>query len=147
MADQAVPAAESVATYGLFQRGDFTLHSGEKSGIKIDCDALSDADLETIAWLLAGRLPLFGKVEGVPTGGLRLAEAMGRYARPAQSGLLIVDDVLTSGGSMEEHRAGRNAFGAVIFARRTPPTWVTSLFTMTPYPVWRLPALIDGSAL
>jgi len=130
-------SAESIRVPGLFQRGDFTLHSGEKSGIKIDCDALTDADLDTIAWMLRDRLPLFGRVEGVPTGGLKLAALMERYARPAQSGLLIVDDVLTSGGSMEEQRAGRDAFGAVIFARRKPPSWVMPLFMVAPL-------LIDG---
>lgn len=125
-----------IAEYALFQRGDFTLHSGEKSGIKIDCDALTDADLDTLAWMIVNRVPKFRWVEGVPTGGLRLAQALKRYQQTG-GGLLIVDDVLTSGGSMEQQRAGREAVGAVLFARRQPPDWVTPLFTVTP-------AHIDG---
>ena len=33
----------------LFQQGDFTLHSGERSGFKIECDALTSHD-----WDIAG---------------------------------------------------------------------------------------------
>lgn len=112
----------------LFQQGDFNLHSGVKSWLKIDCDALTDEDIETIARLLTFRLSNFGAVEGVPTGGLRLAAAMEPYT--SEGPLLIVDDVLTSGGSMETHRAGRDTIGAVIFARREPPAWITPLFQM-----------------
>lgn len=135
MPPEPTRSAESV----LFRAGNFKLHSGEESGFKIDCDALTGEDIETLARMLADRLPLFGRVEGVPQGGLRLAAAMERYARPAQSAVLIVDDVLTSGGSMEEQRAGRDAIGAVVFARREPPAWVTPLFMLTP-------TLIDGQA-
>lgn len=113
----------------LFQQGKFNLHSGVQSWLKIDCDALTDEDLDTIARLLVFRLPDFGSVEGVPTGGLRLAKALESYIETGP--LLIVDDVLTSGGSMEEHRAGRQAIGAVIFARKQPARWITPLFQMT----------------
>jgi len=122
----------------LFKFGDITLHSGSTSNFKIDCDALSDEDIHAIAQLLAVRLPAFRHVEGVPTGGLRLAEAMKWMKGPApvywppdKPMLLIVDDVLTTGQSMEEHRAGRPAIGAVIFARGECPDWVTPLFTLT----------------
>lgn len=122
----------------LFQRGRFELHSGEVSFFKIDCDALSDEDINTLAMMLAQRLPPFGTVEGVPTGGKRIADALRVYARPGPQRrgsfgakeLLIVDDVWTTGGSMEAYRAGRDALGAVIFARRQPADWVTPLFTL-----------------
>lgn len=114
----------------LFQRGDFNLHSGVQSWLKIDCDVLTLEDLDTLAYLLTFRLPDFGAVEGVPRGGLRLAAAMEYYI--SDGPLLIVDDVLTSGGSMEDHRAGRSAIGAVIFARREPASWITPLFQLTP---------------
>lgn len=113
----------------LFQQGNFNLHSGVKSWLKIDCDALTNEDLDTIAHLLIFRLPEFGSVEGVPTGGLRLAKALESYITTGP--LLIVDDVLTSGGSMEEHRNGRDAIGSVIFARRQPARWIVPLFQMT----------------
>lgn len=129
--------AEYVSPSGLFQRGDFTLHSGEKSGIKIDCDALTDDDLDTIAWMLRGRLPSFGSVEGVPRGGLRLARFLEGYATMGHP--LIVDDVYTTGASMEAHRGDRIAHGAVIFARREPPPWIVPLLTVAPL-------RIDGSS-
>lgn len=114
---------------GLFRLAAVTLHSGRVSDWKIDCDALDDEDLRCVATLLVRQLPAFGSVEGVPKGGLRLADAI----RPFQTTglLLIVDDVLTTGGSMEAHRAGREAIGAVVFSRadfwKLLP-WVTPLF-------------------
>lgn len=116
-------------TNNLFQQGHFNLHSGIKSWLKIDCDALTDDDMKTIAHLISFRISDFGSVEGVPRGGLRLAKAMEPYITEGQ--LLIVDDVLTSSGSMEEYRAGREAIGAVIFARRLPPDWIVPVFQMT----------------
>ena len=126
----------------LFQKGEFHLHSGEVSDWKIDCDALTDADLETIAEQLVKRLPPFGRVSGVPTGGLRLAEVLGHHVTDGAP-LLIVDDVLTTGSSMEEHakecltalsRLGINppepTLGTVIFARGKCPDWITPLFTL-----------------
>jgi hypothetical protein len=59
----------------LFQTGQFQLHR-IKSDFKIECDALSDMEVAVLAWQLRQRLPLFGSVEGVPTGGFRLAKAM-----------------------------------------------------------------------
>lgn len=116
----------------LFRRGSFTLNSGMYSPFKIDCDALTDEDIRTIAWMIDSRLPeCFGVVEGVPTGGLRLAEAMRSYARPNDtSQLLIVDDVWTTGNSIYKHKAGRLAIGAVIFARSETDSWVTPLFQL-----------------
>lgn len=118
-------------TPDLFNLGDFTLASGKHSHFLIDCDALSARDWEALAFMLAGLLPPFGPVEGVPRGGLALAEAMRRHATEGCSTLLLTDDVYTSGGSMERHRAGRDAIGAVVFARGPVAPWVTPLFAMT----------------
>lgn len=123
---------------GLFQTGEFTLHSGQKTNFKIDCDALSDSDIASIARMLVDRLAPFGEVEGVPQGGLRLANELRKYALPGvqrkgwygATSLLIVDDVFTTGMSMEEHRGWRPAQGAVIFAREDTPHWITPLFRM-----------------
>ena len=41
------PTSEAEAWLTLFQQGDFTLHSGERSGFKIECDAL----MFDYAWL------------------------------------------------------------------------------------------------
>lgn len=123
---------------GLFQTGEFTLHSGQKTNFKIDCDALSDSDIASIARMLVDRLAPFGEVEGVPRGGLRLAAELEKYRSSSvkrkgwygAKSLLIVDDVCSSGGSLEVHRDSREAMGAVIFARGPWPEWVTPLFVM-----------------
>lgn len=110
----------------LFQLGDFTLSSGEHSSFKIDCDALSKEDIECIAWLLSQRLPRFGSVEGVPTGGDRLAAAMQKYV--TKGPVLIVDDVWTTGASILKQRGARaDAIGGVIFARRRPISLIASM--------------------
>jgi len=108
----------------------YRLHSGQESFFKIDCDALSDEDIRALALLIADRVA-FSEVVGVPRGGLRLAEALECFAIPMNEPvLLIVDDVLTTGGSMEAWRAGRDAIGFVIFARGDCPSWVKALFTL-----------------
>ncbi len=121
---------------GLFQLGDFRLHSGDTSRYKIDCDALTDADLATCAALLALRVPPFGTVDPIPRGGNRLAEAMRRYANPTVDLRLVVDDVLTSGGSMTKAMWLRQSptWGAVIFARGAIPERVSALFVLTSAP-------------
>ena len=115
----------------LFQSGQFVLNSGDVSLWKIECDALTDSDIETIASMLVPLLWSFSHVEGVPRGGERLAEALRVYQTPGNGGLLIVDDVLTTGGSMERQRRCRAGVqGAVIFARQRPKSWITPLFQM-----------------
>lgn len=123
----------------LFRTGNFRLHGGEESFFKIDCDALTNDDLDTLALLVAEdpRIGKFFQVEGVPTGGLRFAQALAPYALSKYTDVrnprvLIVDDVLTTGGSMERQRAGRDHVrGVVIFARGECPDWVTPLFSMS----------------
>lgn len=72
----------------------------------------------------------------VPEGGVRLAEALscivqknGGFLDTAP--LIIVDDVLTTGASMEEVRGeNTNVVGIVVFARGPCPQWVIPLFHM-----------------
>ena len=116
----------------LFQQGEFRLHSGGFSRWKIDCDALTDDDLATLAKLAAVRITkTFGKIIGIPSGGLRFAHALTPYITSGSAITLIVDDVLTTGESM---RAVRNknpdSWGLVIFARQEPPSWINALFVM-----------------
>ena len=121
----------------LFDCGTFVSHSGMRLPFKIDCDALSDEDIECIAEILASKVD-FGVVEGISTGGDRLAEALEKYARwEAPFQILIVDDVLTTGRSMERKKAGQppqvhedDIIGFVIFARGTLPSWVGAVFRM-----------------
>jgi len=122
----------------LFRTGKFTASSGQELDWKIECNALTDADLATIAEQLASLVGPFNRIVGVPDGGLRLAKAMEKYAQPSDEDtglqtLLVVDDVLTTGASIQ---AVREMFhcptkGAVIFARGPCPPWVTPLFTLT----------------
>jgi hypothetical protein len=74
--------------------------------------------------------PQFYGVIGIPTGGLKLAQQLEQYA--VDDGyLLIVDDVLTTGGSMMSMRKQYpEARGLVVFARGPCPAWVTPIFQM-----------------
>ena len=74
---------------------------------------------------------VFGYVEWVSGGGERLGKAMLKWRNVYSPTLLIVDDVLTTGESMEKQRASRkDTIGAVIFARGVCPAWVKPLFSM-----------------
>lgn len=117
----------------LFKLGEFTLHSGSKSNFFIDCDALPDESWEALAHELYERIPRFRKVIGIPRGGIKLAEALKPYRFPnPEYPILIVDDVLTTGNSMEVERQKYNesVIGAVIFSRGTCPKWIYPLFRM-----------------
>lgn len=118
---------------GLFQIGDFTLASGQRSSWKIDCDALTSGDWEALAAILAEWLPAFEQVEGVPTGGIELAEALMPY-RSTSNQALVVDDVWTTGGSMQRYidsyRWAIPPLRAVVFARNPVPAGVVAVFQM-----------------
>lgn len=120
----------------LFRRGAFSLHAGEPTTWKIDCDHLTDGDIETLAFLANTLLPApFGRVVSIPRGGVRLGEAMVPYSIAGAKPTLIVDDVLTTGASMlgvrdSENDAGIGVFGLVIFARGPCPSWITPIFQM-----------------
>lgn len=115
----------------IFQTGEFTLHSGSLSNFKIECDALTDKDLDTIALLISQKFD-FKTVIGVPYGGTRLATKLRIYADPNSDNNLVVDDILTTGASMEEYRVTNDEenIGIVIFARGPCPEWVMPIFQM-----------------
>jgi hypothetical protein len=130
-------------------RADLTLHSGARSAFKIECDALTDEEITTFAGLILGLVGVFGRVVGVPRGGLRIATALDPFCITQGIGRhppLIVDDVLTTGQSMERARlqladeiggfseikgAVLEIKGAVLFARGPCPAWVTPVFTLS----------------
>ena len=121
----------------LFKSGDFTSHSGLKLPFKIDCDALSDDDIECIAEYIASKTK-FGIVIGIPTGGQKLESALEKYADINNSNVvLIVDDVCTTGASMENIKATlpiwnhkKGIVGWVIFARTDIPKWINAMFKL-----------------
>ncbi len=124
-----------VADLSLFKTCTFTSAAGLDLQWKIECNALTDEDLMTIA-RVAGPLLCFGSVEGVPNGGLRLAQALEPFITEGACGgdLLIVDDVFTTGWSMEQHRGGRRAQGLVLFARDAIPlrhSWIEAIWTLS----------------
>ena len=119
----------------LFQSGRFTGTSGGELPFKIECDALTRADYDTLAEIVAMQ-HIFSEVHGVPRGGVPFADSLRPYCS-RQGRVLIVDDVLTTGGSMERFRSRlglRNdqVIGAVIFDRSGGqcPDWIKPIFTL-----------------
>lgn len=126
----------------LFQWGDFTLHSGAKTWWRIDCDSLTDSEIELIAKLMYKKVGAFNLVtsptshpgSAVP----RLVQAISKYSLPLMSvpiQCLIVDDVFTTGTSITEVKTkliqqnhNPSIKGAVIFARGQCFSWVSPLF-------------------
>ena len=122
----------SIDAVNLFQSGDFTLHSGEQSALKIECDALTSADWDTLAAMVAQRFK-FAAVSWVPTGGMKFAFALQDYAtNDTAHPVLLVDDVLTTGESMEATRLllSDPSIGVVAFARGACPDWIHPIFKM-----------------
>jgi len=114
----------------LFVMKNFRSHAGLSLSWKIECDSLTDEDLETLAMLIGERWR-FGNVVGVPNGGLRLADKVRQYQKDTGP-TLIVDDVLTTGTSMiEMQKQYPKAIGVVMFARGPCPSWVSSIFSLT----------------
>lgn len=123
----------------LFRLGDFTLAGGQRSTWKLDCDALTDDDWRCLAAMLAERVPPFGLVYGVPTGGYPLATALDRHVTTSSDLVLVADDVYTTGGSLERFIDSRirpahpdaALHRAVVFARNDPPAgWGTVLVSV-----------------
>ena len=126
-------------------RGDFTSHAGLKLPWKIECDALTDEEIETFALIISKRVK-FKTVFGIPRGGIRIANTLEKYADPDGQDHLIVDDVYTTGTSMKQaaadfHKANpkfyngrRSVVGYVLFARNPIGLydgWINPVFQMT----------------
>jgi hypothetical protein len=116
----------------LFQLGKFTSHAGNELDWKIECDALTDDDWECLAKMISEKTQ-FGKVYGIPRGGTKLANALEKYADPKNPIRLVVDDVWTTGTSMNEVMQ-KGDMGFVVFARQRiqfdSNKYVRALFTM-----------------
>lgn len=131
----------------LFRNGTFKLHSGETSNFKIECDALSTDDLVAIVRLIAGKYD-FRNVFGIETGGELLGAMLRKHNNRNSDTYLIVDDVLTTGNSMEHAKkllfkrimpSIMKIQGIVIFARGKCPDWIIPIFQMDDT------FLVDGS--
>jgi hypothetical protein len=124
---------EGATQNNLFVREPFISHSGIKLDWKINCDALTDEDLDCLAWIITEHFSPIREVVSIPSGGDRLAQALQCYLSHQKDGhTLIIDDVLTTGGSMDAAREFHpDARGVVIFARGICPDWVWPVFQMS----------------
>jgi orotate phosphoribosyltransferase len=109
----------------LFQYGYFLLASGEVSKWKLECDALTPQDWNSLAHMIKDKAGRFGSVIGVPRGGTPLATALIPHATVGPR--LIVDDVWTTGGSMIP-LLREGDIGFVVFARGPLSHGVKALF-------------------
>lgn len=111
----------------MFEKKDFTSHAGLSLSWKIECDDLTDNDLDTLAHLVAQQF-IFSSVYGIPRGGTRFAAALQKYVSSVGPRLLV-DDVFTSGKSMADEYQ-RDDIGVVIFSRGVVPLpkWITAIF-------------------
>lgn len=113
----------------LFNSGVFRLHSGRVSDFFIDCDSLTDDDWKALAGRISRRCK-FKDVWGIPDGGLKLRDYLSEYCIEEYSlPTLIVDDVLTTGRSMEKARqlCPGKVIGWVVFARGKCPKWIKAV--------------------
>ena len=87
-------------------RDHITLHSGEKTFWKIECDSLTDIQVDWLCDMIFRASFPFRRALGVPRGGERFANKLNimltRTAIPQNSPLLIVDDVYTTGKSIQD---------------------------------------------
>ena len=122
----------------LFQSVNFKSHSGLNLTWKIEMDALSEQDWFTIKKMIMEVTPPFREAIGIPRGGVKLGDLLNEHATGKEGDpICIVDDVLTTGGSMEyfltqyqRNRRPFTAIGWVVFARTQCPPWVKALFQM-----------------
>ena len=124
----------------LFKSGDFKSHSGLDLSWKIEMDVLSDPEWFTIKKMIMEHAPPFREAVGIPEGGVKLGSLLNEHATGDEKDpVCIVDDVLTTGESMEyflsQYQRNRRlmpfmAIGWVVFARGPCPHWVSALFQM-----------------
>ena len=121
----------------LFQKVDFKSHAGLDLHWKIEMDALSHSEWECIAQMIMELTPTFKEAIGIPRGGTILGKLLNQHGTgKREHPICIVDDVLTTGGSMNEFKRKRqwrnpaDYIGWVVFARAKCPDWVTALFQM-----------------
>ena len=122
----------------LFQSVNLKSHSGLDLTWKIEMDALQDGEWFTIKKMIMERTPPFKEAVGIPRGGIKLGDLLNEHSTGREEDpICIVDDVLTTGSSMEyflnqyeRNRRPFTAIGWVVFARNPCPSWVTALFQM-----------------
>ena len=123
----------------LFQKIEFTSHAGLDLKWKIEMDALSHGEWECITQMIMELSPPFREAIGIPRGGSVLGKLLNQHGTGKEEDpICIVDDVLTTGMSMDTYREEMDierwqkscALGWVVFARIKTPKWITALFQM-----------------
>ncbi len=86
----------------LFKWGEFKSHAGLSLKWKIECDALTKEDWDCLAGMIMEyETRSFGSVEGIPRGGVPLANALKKYITKGPP--MIVDDIYTTGKSFDDY--------------------------------------------
>lgn len=117
----------------VYVPGGFPMHSGGRSTVKVECDALSSEEWDGLARLALerGLIQPHRHIVRVPRGGNAFGDAIERLGLASTVGdaRLVVDDVLTTGASMiEVMRPGD--YGLVAFARGPLPRGVFAVWSL-----------------
>jgi len=128
----------------MFNWSQFTSHSGLSLNWKVDCDSFTSEDWVCLATIARQLLQAdYREIIGIYRGGIPFADALYErtttWSHRVNYPVLIVDDVFTTGRSMEEERLKwkEPVKGLVVFARNPTPAWIT--------PIWTLNAAIKNS--
>ncbi len=128
----------------LFMNVKFKSSAGLDLLWKIECDRMAPGDWECLAARVAERFTfqyVYGVPKGKPTGkdnGAAFADACRKHTTDDGDYYMIVDDVWTTGGSIEatkkatEHRfPNLPRVGVTAWNRsgKVPPQWIASIFT------------------
>ncbi len=109
------------------------LFSGKQSHFRIDAEHFEEEDIENIAWLFA-QTTSFGFVISIPRGGNMFADALRKLSTKESDTVLIVDDVLSTGKSMQSYydlfSKDKEVKGVVLFSRGETPDWITAIFQL-----------------
>lgn len=127
----------------MFKWNPFKSHSGKTLNWKIECDDLTLSDLDCIARMILSAHS-FHKVISPPTKSSNMNHLLSvlttHESNNGNCEYLIVDDVYTTGKSMEETRKllldnhlvqnEHNIKGVVMFSRNECPEWITPIFQL-----------------
>lgn len=111
----------------LFKKQKFVSAAGLELTWRIECDDLTIEDWRQIAAISAPNLPPFKRALGVPRGGILLATELTKYVKPKSDITLVVDDVWTTGKSMNDFAKFHDLktwVGFVAFSRGVLPPLV-----------------------